>query len=130
MRIRVAAVCVLALALPLTAGAAPAFKFAFTATTHTPKVNARWPWSLKVTTNAGKPLAARITVQIIDPLGGVNPVEFGCCKKNIVNYLLRRGVFRDYVLFPPEARGYRLKFQVIVKALGTRRIVSYWVKPR
>jgi hypothetical protein len=130
VRVRLAVICAGALALTLSAGAAaPPFKVAFHATTHTPKVNARWPWSIAVTTNAGKPVAARITVQIVDPAGGVNPVEFGCCKRYITNYLIRRGVFRDYVIYPPEAQGYRLRFQVIVKALGARRTVAYWVKP-
>jgi hypothetical protein len=130
VRLRLAALVVVVLALPLAAGAAsPAFKVEFSAPTHTPKVDAVWPWSLKVTNAAGKPVAARITVRIVDPYGGVHPVEFGCCKKNITNHPIK-GSFRDYVKFPPESQGFRLRFQVVVKALGGKRTVTYWVKAR
>jgi hypothetical protein len=129
VRLRLAALVLVVLAVPLTAVASTGFKATFSAPTHTPKVNVRWPWSLKVTSLAGKPIAARISVQIVDPYGGVHPVEFGCCKKYITNHPIK-GSFRDYVRFPPESQGFRLKFQVVVKALGGKRITSYWVKVR
>jgi hypothetical protein len=128
VRLRLAAVCLVALALPLSAGAAPAFKVTFTAAKHTPRVNERWPWSIKVTTNAGKPLAGRISAVVIDPIGGVHPVEFGCCKKKFITNVKISGSFRDWVQFPLAAKGYRVTFRVTVKtALGTRA-VGYWIK--
>src|SRR5262245_34841290 len=57
-----------------------------TAPTHTPKVGTRWPYSVRVTSRAGKPLPARITVQIVDPVGGVHPVQLGVTKVNIVRH--------------------------------------------
>ncbi len=129
MRLRLAALLVAVLALPLSAGAALTFRTVFAAPTHTPKVKTRWPWSIRVTTAAGKPLAARITVQIAVPGAGVFPVEFGCCKKNITNHPIT-GSFKDWTIFPPESKGFKLKFQVVVKALGVTRTVGYAVTPR
>jgi hypothetical protein len=128
VRLRLAALCVATLALPLSAGASTGFRAVFSAATHTPRVNTNWRWSLKVTSLAGRPLAARITVQLLDPYGGVHPVEFGCCKRLIVGHRIT-GSFRDYVKFPPEAQGFKLRFRVIVKAAGTTRVLTYWVRP-
>ncbi len=133
VRLRLVVLVVAALAVPISVGAASAaktapFKIAFHAPKHTPKVNERWPWSVKVTTKAGKPLAARISAVVIDPIGGVHPVEYGCCKKKFITNVKIKGRFADYVQFPLAAKGYRVTFKVTVKtALGTRA-VTYWVK--
>ena len=129
MRQRLAALCIVALALPASANAAPAFKATLTVSPHTPKANASWFYVVSVTDRHGKLIKATITTQIVDPVGGVHPVEFGCCKINVVNHPFT-GVFGDYVKFPPESRGVRLTFRVIVKALGGRRVLTSWVKPR
>jgi hypothetical protein len=129
VRLRLAALCLVALALPLTAGSTtPAFKIKFTAPTHTPKVNQRWPWSIKVTTNAGRLLPARISAVVIDPIGGIHPVEFGCCKNRFVTDVGIMGTFRDFVQYPLAAKGYRITFRVTVKTTLGRRAVRYWVK--
>ena len=128
MRLRLAALVVAALAFPLGAGAAPAFRVAFHASKHTPKVNERWTWSVKVTTGAGKSLPAWISAVVIDPIGGVHPVEYGCCAKKFVTKVKIKGTFRDFVQYPLAAKGYRVTFKVTVKtALGTKA-VTYWVK--
>jgi hypothetical protein len=128
VRLRLAALVLVLLVFPLAAGAAPAFRVVFAATKHTPKVNERWNWSVKVTTSAGKPLAARISAVVIDPIGGVHPVEYGCCARKFVTNVKIRGTFRDYVQYPLAAKGYRVTFRVTVRtALGTKA-VSYWVK--
>ena len=128
MRFRLAALCLVALALPLSAGAAPDFKIAFTASKHTPKVNERWPWSIRVTTPAGKLLPATISVVVVDPIGSVHPVEFGCCKNKFITNVKIKGTFRDWVQYPLAAKGYRITFKVTVKtALGTKA-VTYWIK--
>jgi hypothetical protein len=131
VRLRLAALVLLLLALPLAAGAVtPAFKVTFRSTTHTPRVNARWPWSITVTTPAGRLLAARISAVVIDPIGGVHPVEYGCCAKKFVTNVQIKGTFRDYVQWPLAAKGYRVTFRLTVRtALGTR-VVRYWVQTR
>jgi hypothetical protein len=102
------------------------FKATLTPAGHHPKVNTRWAYSVTVRNNTGKPIAAKITVQIKDPIGGVHPVEFFNVKKNVVNHPIK-GVFRDAVTWPPESRGVPLTFRVIVKALGKKRTLSYLV---
>ncbi len=128
VRLRLVVLCAAALAVPLVAGAASVFKATFTAPTHTPRVNAKWVYVVRATDSAGKAVKGTITSQIVDPYGGVHAVEFGCCKKKFVTNRPFRGVFRDYVLFPPESQGFRLTFRVTVKALGGKRVLRYWVK--
>ena len=70
----------------------------------------------------------RITVQLVDPFGGVHPVQFDCCKRNIVSYPIM-GLFCEQVEFPPESRGFKLTLRVVVKALGSTAVRTYWVKP-
>src|SRR5712691_13393188 len=70
---------------------------------HTPKVNTHWNYAVHAT-RAGKPVAARLTAQIVDPIGGRHPVEFGASTKKVTNWPFR-GVFRDYVIWPSSSRG-------------------------
>jgi hypothetical protein len=128
VRLRLAALVLVLLAFPLTAGAAPAFRVVFAAPEHTPRVNERWPWSITVTTAAGKPLAATISAVVIDPIGGVHPVEYGCCARKFVTNVKIKGTFRDFVQYPLSAKGYRITFKVTVKTALGKRAVTYWVK--
>jgi hypothetical protein len=121
---------VVAVILSLFALHGTPFKATLTTAGHHPKVNARWAYSLKVTNAAGKPVAARITVQTKDPLGGIHPIEFFKVKKNIVNYSIKNGVFRDAVTWPPESRGIPLTFRVIVAVSGKKRVLDYAVVPK
>jgi hypothetical protein len=123
------ATCVAALLLPLSASAATPFKATLSARTHTPKTNAKWFYVVRATTLAGRPIKATLTTQLIDPVGGVHAVLFGATTKPILNRPFT-GRFRDYVLFPPEAQGFKLTIRVTVKALGSRRVLTYWVKAR
>ncbi len=130
VRLRLAALVLVVVAFPLGASAAPAFRVVFTAPEHTPKVNERWPWSIRVTTSTGTLLPATISAAVVDPLGGVHPVEYGCCAKKFVTNVRIKGTFRDFVQYPLSAKGYRITFRVRVKtALGTKA-VSYWIKTR
>src|SRR4051812_43688148 len=104
----------LAFLAALTAAAAP-FSATITAPTHTPKVESRWSYSVRVADARGTPLAARVTVQVTDPFGGLHPVEFGTTMKPIVDWPVR-GVFRDFVRWPRAASGFRLTLRVTVKA--------------
>lgn len=124
MRIRLVAIALVALALPLSAGAAPAFKVTLKAPTHSPKIGVRWDWQVKVTDLKGRPIPAVMSAQIIDPLGTVHAVEYGCCKKPITNVEIK-GVFKDYIEFPLIAKGLDLTFRVVVKALGGTQMVTY-----
>ena len=118
----------MALLLAAVALAAP-FKVSLDASTHTPKVNLRWNYSVRAVDGTGSPLRARVTVQIVDPFGGVHPVEFGRTRKNIANVRFT-GMFSDFVKWPPESRGFRLSFRVTVTSGGRAVRRTYWVKPR
>lgn len=118
-------VATLLAALSLT-GTAPV-RATLTAPTHTPKVKVRWSYSVRVT-RAGAPVAGRITVQIVDPLGGVHPVKFGLTTTDITRRPFK-GVFRDFVIWPGSSRGVPLTFRVIVATAYGRRVIRYRVTP-
>ena len=129
MKGRVCGLLVLALLLVPAAAAAPP-RVVFHATTHTPKVNARWPWSVVVTTPAGKPLAGRVSAAIVDPIGGVHPVAYDCCAKKFITGVKFRGRFGDIVKFPLSSKAFKLTFRVTVRTALGKRVVNYWVKAR
>jgi hypothetical protein len=117
-----------ALTLAASVLAAGGVKATLTAPTHTPKVNTKWYYTVRVS-NGGKPAAARLTAQIIDPIGGVNPVAYDGTKKPIKNFPFK-GTFRDYVIWPADARGYPLTLRLTVKAATTTKVLKYRVTPR
>ncbi len=106
----------------------------FTAHGHAPKigqsaeVGPKWAYTVKVT-RAGKPVRAKLTMQIVDPLGTAHPVEVGPTTRPITRLPIV-GVYRDYMIFPPESRGVPLKIRVTVAAGPQRRILVYVVTPR
>ena len=105
------------------------FKVTLTAPTHTPRVDVRWTYVVRAHDLAGKPLRARVTAQVVDPFGGVHPVEYGASTRKITNILFT-GRFSDYVEWPSESRGFRLTFRVTVASGGKAVRLTYWVKPR
>ena len=110
--------------------AAPApFTAELSAPTHTPKATTRWYWTLRVTDPQKRPIPARITAEVVDPFGGVHPVEFGPTTRKIVDFPIK-GSFRDYAIWPAASKGFKLTFRVTVTAKGVTRRVEYWVKPR
>lgn len=129
VKARVLVTSILALVLVPAAAAAPP-RVVFHAPTHTPRINVRWPWSITVSTAAGKPLAARISVAIVDPIGGVHPVEYDCCKGKFITNVRIKGRFADKVIFPLASKGYRVMFRVTVKTALGRRVVNYWIQAR
>ena len=129
MRLRLAVLALCLVLVPVAAAALP-FKAKLTALTHAPKVNTKWPYSVRATNLKGKPIRATITVQIVDPLGGVHPVEFGARKVNVVNHPFF-GTFRDYVIWPPSsAVGVSLVFRTIVKTSKGKVVLRYDVNPQ
>lgn len=129
MRVRLAALCLLCLALPLTASAASPLTLVLHATTHTPKVNAKWPWSVTAT-SGGKPVAGTVTAQVRDPVGQLHPVEYGGVKNKFVTNVKFTGRFSDFVIYPPISKGLRITFRVTVKTALGKRVVDYWIQAR
>src|SRR5215470_9764135 len=83
--------------------AAPAPRVALHAPGHSPRIKTHWNYSVTVT-RGGKPVAATITAQIVDPIGGVHIVQFGNTTKKIKAYPFT-GTFRDFVIWPADSRG-------------------------
>lgn len=117
-------VAVLVAASGLLAGAT-GVKATLTAPTHTPKINVKWPYTVRVTKD-GKAVSARLTAQIVDPLGDAHPVQFGKTTKNITRWPFK-GVFRDYVIWPPSSRGIPLTFRLTIVVARTKKVINYRV---
>ena len=98
-----------------------------TAPGHTPKIKTRWYYVVRAT-EGGKPVAARLTAQIVDPIGGSHPVTFGNGPKPIANWPFK-GTFRDFVIWPASSRGVPLKLRIVVRAGGVRKVLTYVVTP-
>ena len=94
---------------------------------HTPKIKTRWYYVVRAT-QGGKPVAARLTAQIVDPIGGSHPLTFGTTAKAITNWPFK-GTFRDFVIWPASSRGVPLKLRIVVRAGGVRKVLSYTVTP-
>jgi hypothetical protein len=116
---------VLGLFLAGTVAAAP--KVTLTAPTHTPKVGVQWVYTVRAT-EGGKAVAARLTVQIVDPLGHAHPVQYANTKKNLVNWPFR-GVFRDFIAWPASVRGIPVTLRVTVHAGKAVKVIRYAVTP-
>jgi hypothetical protein len=112
----------------LLAGATAPVRVTIAAPGHTPRINTHWNYVVRAT-RAGRPVAGRITAQIVDPLGGRHPVEFGKGTKRITN-LPFAGEFHDFIVWPPESRGIPLRFRVVVTVGRVTRTTDYAVTPR
>jgi hypothetical protein len=102
-------------------------KVALVAPGHSPKTNAHWNYSVTVE-RAGKPAAATITAQIVDPIGGTHLVQFGLTTKYVKAFPFT-GTFRDFVIWPPESRGIPLTFRLTVKSGPATKVIAYHVTP-
>ncbi len=95
---------------------------------HTPTIGKHWEYSL-VVREGDKPVKARLTAQIVDPIGGVHAVEFGASTKDITNWPFD-GSFHDYIIWPADSRGIPLTFRLTVRIGSAKKVVSYPVTPR
>ena|SRR5919198_5067741 len=118
-------------ATPTRTVAAPAaaFRASLSASTHHPRVGPKWWYVVRATNPQGRPLRARLTAQVVDPLGTAHPVDVGTSNRKLLNFPFN-GRYRDFAQWPAASRGFRLTFRVIVKALGSARTLTYWVQPR
>ena len=111
-----------------TGASASTFRASLSAPTHTPKANVKWRYAVHASRD-GKPVRARLTAQIVDPIGGTHPVLYANTKRKLVNWPFR-GTFRDYATWPGSSRGIPLTFRVTVVSGGDRRVLRYRVTPR
>ena len=98
-----------------------------TADNHHPKVNGRWSYAVRVTSAAGKPIPARIHLQIL--FGGIPVGQVGV-------HRVRNGVWKETFgtrgnpPFPPSSRGQPLVFQAVVTAAGQTVTRNWPIVPR
>lgn len=118
----------LAVAATVLLGGAGPVEVALTAPGHTPRINTHWNYVVRATRD-GRPVAGRLTEQIVDPIGGTHPVEFGKSTKTITNRPFT-GVFKDFIIWPASSRGIPLRLRVIVRIGTIRTVVDYRVTPR
>ena len=109
------------------------FTATITSSGHTPKINTKWAYTIKVVDPAGKPIAGTISAAVVDPIGGVHPVQLASVGttpgKMLTNYPIR-GTLSSSVVWPVAARGYPLVFRVIVRSAGATRTIKYTLTPR
>jgi len=125
---KIAAFVLAAAALAPAALAAGFLHATLTAATHSPKVGVHWPYTVHATVE-GKVARARVTAQIVDPLGGKHPVGFGAKKGNVTRIPFR-GTFKDFVIWPKSSVGYPLVFRITVSAGKAKRVLDYKVTVR
>jgi hypothetical protein len=121
----------LATASMSTAAPRAAFKATLVADSHAPKVNTTWHYHVRVTDPKGHPIWAKITSQIVDPLGGKHPVEFDGTGHNpfVKNYKFF-GNFCDSAIWPTNsAVGVTLRFQTVIVTAQGRKVLVYSVTP-
>jgi hypothetical protein len=95
---------------------------------HTPKIKTHWPYTVRAT-SSGKLVKGTITVEVVDPLGGHHYVQLGASTR-IVHNIPFKGVFRDYIIWPPASRGIPVTFRITVHASGKTKVIAYHVIPR
>jgi hypothetical protein len=94
---------------------------------HTPKINTHWTYVVHAS-EGGKPVAASITAQLVDPLGTVHPVRFGKLAKNITNTPFK-GSFSDYIVWPPISSGLPLTLRIRVRVGAVLKTLTYVLTP-
>jgi hypothetical protein len=94
----------------------------------TPKIGVHWPYSITARGAGGKPAVAVLSEQIVDPIGGVHPVQFGKSTKNIINWRFT-GTFRDFIVWPASSNGIPLQLRAIVRVGGTKTVLTVSVTP-
>jgi hypothetical protein len=105
----------------------PQIRVTLAAPTHLPRAKEPWIYTVRVTDAQGRPLPARIRMQVL--FGGVpvGKVDEGRTFRFV-------GVWRepksDPVIWPAQSRGHRLTFQAIVTAKGVTRTLNYWIRVR
>jgi hypothetical protein len=103
------------------------FRAVLRAPTHRPRAGRPWRYSVRVTDLAGRPIPARIRMQVL--FGGipVGQVDGGRTFRFV-------GVWREPrdspVIWPPRARGRPLVFEAAVSARGRTTRLRYPVRVR
>jgi hypothetical protein len=107
--------------------AKPSIRVTLTADSHQPRVGKPWHYEVRVTDAAGKPVPARVHLQILFAAAPVGQIGRHRVANGVWSETIGAGANAP---FPARARGVRLVFQAVVRALGQTRKVNYWVRVR
>ncbi|MEZ5101744.1 MAG: hypothetical protein R3C15_18485 [Thermoleophilia bacterium] len=94
-----------------------------------PAVGTRWTYAVEATDASGAPLAATVTVEVVDPLQQAHPVQYDATEEDIVDRPFA-GRFEDYVDWPADGRGVPLLFRATVEHAGDEVVLALPVTPR
>jgi len=106
------------LALASTAAAANPVKASLTTSSAKPVVDQPWRWTVTVRNSAGKPLAAKMRLQIL-----LGPTVVGCWKRtamtqctdaNVGTWIAFKGKRSGVITWPALSLGIKLTFQAVV----------------
>jgi hypothetical protein len=123
--VRIVAMLAAALVLALPAEAAAPIKATLTTSTPTPVVDQPWRYTVTARSAAGKPLPARVKLQLL-----LGRTVVGCWKGGEMtqcfdvaagDWIAFRGKRTGVLRFPAQSVGVRLTFQATVKAQGALR---------
>ena len=121
MRLVLAAVGALALSASAAAGLNPV-RASMTTTSTQPLVDTPWRYTIVVKDRAGKPLAAKVRLQIL-----VGTLVVGCWKQTAIvqcsgasagTWIPFRGKRTGVITWPAQSAGVKLTFQATVVAAG------------
>ncbi len=96
------------------------------ADSHHPRVGRPWHYEVRVT-SGGKPVAARIHLQILFGGAPVGQVGRHRVTDGVWQETIGRGANQP---FPTRAKGIRLVFEAVARALGQTRKADYWIVVR
>lgn len=131
---RALGLALVALALALSASAASPIKMTLKTSTATPVVDRPWRYTVTVKSGAGKPLAARMRLQIL--VGGAivgcwKGGEMAQCLDGSLGQWLRfRGRRSGVLTWPAQSVGAKLTFRAVVRVGGRTRILLAPVRVR
>ena len=106
---------------------APSFRIEILAATHRPRANAKWPVTIRVVDAAGKPLAARLKMQIVFGGSPVGSVDNGRVYRFTGTWREQPG---HEITWPKAAVGQPLTFRAVVTAAGRTRSADYAIDVR
>jgi hypothetical protein len=117
---RLVGLAVAVLAFAASAAAANPVKVTMTTSTPTPVVDQPWRWTVTVKNGAGKPVAAKVRLQIL-----LGPTVVGCWKgtamtqcsgANAGTWIAFKGKRSGVITWPAQSVGVKLTFQAVVVA--------------
>lgn len=117
---RIVGLAVAALVLAASAGAANPVRATLTTSSAKPVVDQPWRWTVKVQNAAGKPIPAKMRLQIL-----IGSTVVGCWKgtamaactgANVGTWIAFKGKRTGVVTWPAQSAGVKLTFQAVVVA--------------